>query len=175
MERAGHPFRGFLYAGMMLTPSGPKVLEFNVRMGDPEAQAILPRLRSDLLELLDLAAEGRLAEAAELDWDPRASCCVVLASEGYPGPIKTGVPIHGLGSPGEADAADGDVFVFHAGTARRGANVVTAGGRVLGVTALGDGVKGACDKAYRAVAKIQFQGAFFRSDIGRAEIGQARR
>jgi phosphoribosylamine--glycine ligase len=173
MERAGSPFKGFLYAGLMLTPSGPKVLEFNVRMGDPEAQAILPRLRTDLLELLDLAAQEKLADAPELSWDPRASCCVVLASEGYPGPIKTGVPIHGL--DGSKDAARDDVFVFHAGTARRGGSIVTSGGRVLGVTALGDGVKDACEKAYAAVERIQFQGAFFRSDIGRAEIERVRR
>ncbi len=165
LARAGCPFRGFLYAGLMLTPGGPKVLEFNVRFGDPEAQAILPRLRSDFLALLDLAAHGRLEESEPISWDERAACCVVLASGGYPGAYQQGFPIEGL----DEAAALSDVSVFHSGTALSGGRVFTAGGRVLGVTALGQGVEAACRRAYEAVGKIRFQDAHFRTDIGRAE------
>ncbi len=165
LARDAGGFHGFLYAGLMLTPAGPKVLEFNVRFGDPEAQAILPRLRSDFVQLLALAADRRLHEAAPLEWDPRPSCCVVMASDGYPGSYRTGHVIHGL----EAATADEDVTVFHAGTSSRGGRVVTAGGRVLGVTALGHDLRDACARAYRAVEKVRFQGAYYRTDIGRSE------
>ena len=125
------PYRGVLYIGLMLTTAGPKVLEFNCRFGDPEAQAILLRLRSDLLGLLNAAVDGRL-ESADVSWDPRPALCVVMASAGYPGQYATGVPIVGL--PENTD----DTVVFHAGTRRAGDQVLTAGGRVLGVTALGE-------------------------------------
>jgi len=153
-------YRGVLYAGLMITKGGPRVLEFNCRFGDPEAQAVLPRLRTDLLELMLATVEGRLDEC-ELEWDPRTAVCVVMASEGYPESPRKGVPIEGLP---EAAAMPG-VSVFHAGTESEGGRVVTAGGRVLGVTALGDGVAGARDLAYRAVEAIRFEGAQVRSDI----------
>lgn len=165
MARDGRPFQGFLYAGLMLTPGGPKVLEFNARLGDPETQAILPRLETDLLGLLALAVDQKLEQAGELEFDRRAACCVVLAAGGYPGAYRTGDPIEGL----DLAAAEPDVQVFHAGTARKNGRVVTSGGRVLGITALGADVKTACERAYRAVGKIRFQDAMFRSDIGRAE------
>ncbi|MFH0943729.1 MAG: phosphoribosylamine--glycine ligase [Planctomycetota bacterium] len=165
LARAGKPFRGFLYAGLMLTATGPKVLEFNVRLGDPETQAILPRLQSDLLRSLSLATDGKLAESEPFTWDPRAACCVVLASGGYPGKYQQGMRIEGIS---QAEELPG-VSVFHAGTTQVGTDLLTAGGRVLGVTALGDGVQGACKQAYAAVSKIRFQDAFYRTDIGRAE------
>ncbi len=165
MSREGRPFKGFLYAGLMLTAGGPKVLEFNCRLGDPETQAILPRLKSDLLELILLAIDGRLADSEPIEWDPRPACSVVLASEGYPGAYATGFPINGL----ERLRGDPDVAVFHAGTALRNGKVVTTGGRVLAVTALGQDLARACAKAYGAVTQLSFQGAFYRTDIGRAE------
>jgi phosphoribosylamine---glycine ligase len=164
LAREGHTFVGFLYAGLMLTKAGPKVLEFNVRLGDPEAQAILPRLRSDLVEILTLAADGKLDQSKGLDWDPRPCAAVVLASGGYPGTFQRGFPIDGL-----RDARESDVFVFHAGTAIQHGRCVTAGGRVLTVSALGDDVRAACERAYRGVAAIQFQNAFYRTDIGRKD------
>jgi phosphoribosylamine--glycine ligase len=160
MARRGTPFHGLLYAGLMLTPEGPKVIEFNVRFGDPETQAILPRLRSDLLALLLAATEpGGLAEA-QLDWDPRSSVTVVLASAGYPDSSGPPVPIDGL------DDVPTDVLVTHAGTAldARG-QVVTAGGRVLNLTALGEDVATARAAAYAGAAAIHFAGAQMRGDI----------
>lgn len=156
----GIDFRGMLFPGVMLTADGPKVLEFNARFGDPETQALLPRLRSDLLPALEATIDGGL-EGVTLDWDPRPSVCVILVSGGYPGAYETGRPIAGL------DAALGrDVFVFQAGTAR-GANgrVVTSGGRVLGVTALGESVEEARVRAYAAAERITFEGCRYRSDI----------
>lgn len=152
---------GVLYAGLMLTAAGPKVLEFNCRLGDPEAQALLLRLRSDFLDVLDAAVAGRLDECT-LDWDARPSVCVVMASEGYPDKVRAGVPIYGL--PDDREAADW--AVFHAGTARHGEQVVTAGGRVLGVCALGDTMEAAQRLAYERVASIRFEGAQYRRDIG---------
>lgn len=169
MARETKGFQGFLFAGLMLTAGGPKLLEINVRFGDPEAQAILPRLKSDLLDVLDHAAAGRLDDFGPLEWDPRATCCVVLASGGYPGKYSTGQPIEGLKQAEELE----DVIVFHAGTARRDGRVVTAGGRVLGVTALGDTVRAARERAYLAVEQIRFQDAYYRTDIGRSESGGA--
>lgn len=166
MEREAKSYQGFLYAGLMLTVGGPKVLEFNVRLGDPETQAILPRLKSDLLHVLSLAADRKLDQAEPLEWDTRAACCVVLASGGYPGSYEPGHPIEGL----DAANAVPDVSVFHAGTASSNNRVVTAGGRVLGVTALGDGVAAAQETAYKALKKIRFQDAYYRTDIGRSEI-----
>jgi phosphoribosylamine--glycine ligase len=161
MKREGRPFRGILYAGIMITSQGPKVLEFNVRFGDPEAQPVLMRLKSDLAEVLFAAAEGRLKKLAPLEWDPRPAVCVVMAADGYPGPYKKGHPIRGL----EEAARIPEVKVFHAGTTRLGDQVVTDGGRVLGVTALGNTVADAKLRAYQAVKCIRWEGAWCRKDI----------
>ena len=159
LARRGTPFHGVLYAGLMLTAGGPKVLEYNVRFGDPETQAVLPRLRSDLLDLLQRATRpGGLAGAA-LDWDPRAAVTVVLASRGYPASSSSGDVISGL------DRVPDEVEVTHAGTAARGGDVVTAGGRVLNVTALGDGTHDAREHAYAAADVITFDGRQLRRDI----------
>ncbi len=157
LARRGTPFHGVLYAGLMLGSQGPKVLEFNVRFGDPETQVVLPRLRSDLLALLLAATEPGGLAGAELDWDPRAAVCVVLASRGYPASASSGDVITGLD--------DVPAEVFHAGTAERDGEVVTAGGRVLGVTALGEDRAAARAAAYAAADMIQFDGAQRRSDI----------
>ena len=154
------PYRGVLYAGLMITKGGPRVLEFNCRFGDPEAQSVLPRLASDLLEILLAAGEGRLDECS-LEWDPRPAVCVVMASGGYPAGAEKGVPIEGV----EAAAARPDTFVFHAGTALEGGRLVTAGGRVLGVTGLGSDIAAARDVAYAGVREIRFRGAQVRNDI----------
>lgn len=159
LVREGIHYRGILYIGLMLTTAGPRVLEFNCRFGDPETQAILMRLRSDLLELLDATVSGRLEEV-DVRWDARHALCVVMASAGYPEKSRTGLPIHGL--PADAD----DLVVFHAGTKHDGEQVVTAGGRVLGVTALGETLNGARRRAYDAVAQIHFDGAQYRTDLG---------
>jgi len=159
--RAGTPFHGVLYAGLMLTDAGLKVLEFNVRFGDPETQVVLPRLRSDLLELLDRCTRlGGLAGAGELEWDPRAAVTVVLASRGYPASSSSGDVIHGL------DAAAQGAEVVHAGTAERDGDIVTAGGRVLNVTALGEDRSSARSAAYAAADMIAFDGLQLRRDIG---------
>jgi len=161
MKVDGCPFSGVLYAGIMVTASGPKVLEFNVRFGDPEAQPVLMRLRTDLAHVLMLAATGRLAELESLDWDPRPAVCVVMASEGYPGDFSKGRTITGIE---EANALQ-DVKVFHAGTTMKNGEVVNSGGRVLGVTALGDTIAAAKQNAYAAVDKIKWQGGWCRTDI----------
>jgi len=156
----GIDFRGILYPGIMLTKNGPRVLEFNARFGDPEAQVYLTRLQNDLIELLDASVNGTLSKM-ELKWSPLASVCVVMASGGYPGSYAKGKPIRGLD-----DAARlSNVKVFHAGTARADEQIVTSGGRVLGVTAWAKNVRGARDAAYTAVEKIHFDGAHFRRDI----------
>ena len=159
LARRATPFHGVLYAGLMLGREGHKVLEFNVRFGDPETQAVLPRLRSDLLELLLAATEPGGLAGAEPVWDERTAVCVVLASRGYPEHPTTGDPIAGL------DAVPPGVEVFHAGTAERGGEVVTAGGRVLGVTALGAGREDARAAAYAAADVIRFDGRQLRRDI----------
>ena len=150
-------FRGVLYAGIMITEFGPMVLEFNVRFGDPETQAVLPMIRSDLAALFMAAARGEKLEPVETE--PGAACCVVLASGGYPGSYAKGLPITG--------AESADCLVFHAGTAVKDGLLVTSGGRVLGVTALGEDLDGAIEKAYVNAAKIEFEGKHFRKDIGR--------
>jgi phosphoribosylamine--glycine ligase len=157
----GIDFRGILYPGLMLTKDGPKVLEFNARFGDPETQVYLTRLESDLVELLEASVSGTL-QRAELKWSPMASVCVVMASAGYPGSYPKGKPIHGL----EEAARLPNTKVFHAGTARAGEEIVTNGGRVLGVTAWGKDLRAAQQGAYAAVERIQFEGAQFRRDIG---------
>lgn len=161
LSREGIQYRGILYAGLMLTSAGPKVLEFNCRFGDPETQPLMMRLQSDLAEVMLAVAEGRL-DQIELKWDPRPAVCVVASSKGYPGSYPTGVPIHGLS---DADAMK-DVKVFHSGTARRGNEIVTDGGRVLAVTALGDTIADAQQRAYQAMKKVKFDGMHFRTDIG---------
>jgi len=154
----GITYQGVLYPGLMMTAGGPRVLEFNSRFGDPETQSILPRLKSDLLDLLEASIDGTL-DQCEPVWDDRAAVCVVLASAGYPGPCETGKEILGL------DKIPSDVLVFHAGTALRENKVVTSGGRVLGITALGANVEEARKRAYEAVSHIRFEGAQCRRDI----------
>lgn len=154
-------YNGVLYAGLMVTEEGPHVLEFNCRFGDPETQPILMRLKSDLLPTLLACAEGRLDEA-EMEWDERAAVCVVIASGGYPNAYSKGKVISGL----DAACRLPDVQVFHAGTAFKNGQVVTSGGRVLGVTALGDTLRDAIDRAYQAVRLIEFEGMHYRKDIG---------
>ncbi len=162
MNRQRRPFRGVLYAGLMMTYQGPKVLEFNCRFGDPECQPLLMRLKTDLLDVLEAAVDGKLHELPPLEWDPRPAVCVVMAAKGYPERYAKGHPIRGLG---EADALP-DVKVFHAGTSVDAmGQVLTAGGRVLGVTALGDTIPGAKLNAYRAVKQIRWDGAWCRKDI----------
>lgn len=165
----GIDFRGIIYPGVMLTADGPKVIEFNARFGDPEAQVYLTRLESDLVELLDACLTGTL-DKLDLRWSPRASVCVVLASAGYPGTYDKGAPIHGLD---DAGALPG-VKVFHAGTTCDGDQCVTAGGRVLGVTAWAPTLAEARDRAYTAAGLIRFRGAQMRRDIGAQALGGGR-
>lgn len=161
LKKDGIDFKGLLFPGLMITAEGPKLLEFNCRFGDPETQVLLSRLQSDLVELLEATVEGRLGACTPV-WDSRPAVCVIMASKGYPGPYEGGKAITGI-----ADAeALGDVTVFHAGTKLNHGTFVTAGGRVLGVTALGNTLEDARTKAYAAVSKIQFDGATFRRDIG---------
>jgi phosphoribosylamine--glycine ligase len=162
----GIEFRGVLYAGLMVTRSGPKVLEFNARFGDPETQVILPRIRSDLGAILLAAAEGRLTEIEEIDVDPRPVVGVVMASEGYPEAFKTGKPITGI----EAAAAMPDVTVHHAATRRKDGAMITAGGRVLTVCGAGATHAEARDRAYQAVRAISWEGEHHRGDIARRAI-----
>jgi len=159
--RRGMPYVGVLYAGMILTPTGPQVLEFNCRFGDPETQVILPLLRTDLTEVLEACVEGRLHEMT-LHWSKGASVCVAMASGGYPKKYSTGYPISGLDEVAELP----DVQVFHAGTALKDGVIVTAGGRVLGVTAWGNTLTQAINRAYCAVEHIHFRDQHFRHDIG---------
>lgn len=161
MKRSRQPFRGVLYAGIMLTNQGPKVLEYNVRFGDPECQPLLMRLKTDLLDVLEATVDGRLDEIEPLVWDERPAVCVVMASAGYPGEYARGKPIRGL-----AEAAQlPDVKVFHAGTMEKEGQVYTSGGRVLGVTALGSSISAAKLQAYTAVKCIRWDGAWCRKDI----------
>ncbi len=171
MKRKRNPFRGILYAGMMMTPQGPKVLEYNVRFGDPECQPLLLRLKTDFLDLIEATVDRRLGEIGPLQWDERPSVCVVMASDGYPGKYETGKVIRGL----EDAAAIEDVKVFHAGTRLdENQNVVTSGGRVLGVTALGDSVATAKLQAYKAIKCIRWDGAWCRKDISDKAITLSR-
>ena len=155
------PFIGVLYVGLMMTPRGPQVLEFNARFGDPETQAILLRLDSDLVEALEACIDGRLAET-EMRWSQGASACVIASSAGYPGSYKTGFPISGL----SAAARVPGVQVFHSGSALKDDQLVTAGGRVLGVTAVAASLQEALNRAYQAMGEIEFEGMYYRSDIG---------
>ena len=157
----GIPFKGILYAGLMLTSDGPKVLEYNVRFGDPEAQAVLPMLKSDLVPLLDDVVEGRLA-TTQIEWHNGSCGCVVLASGGYPGDFQIGKEIVGL----DRLKSHPDVWVFHGGTKRDGNRVVTWGGRVLNVVGIGDTLEAALQKVYAAINEIRFEGMTYRTDIG---------
>jgi phosphoribosylamine---glycine ligase len=162
MDAEGVPYQGVLYAGLMLTDDGPKVLEFNCRFGDPEAEVILPRLRSDVGELLLACAEGNVEDHRAV-WTPEACVTVVVASGGYPGAHETGKPIDGLEDAAEVEGA----IVFHAGTEDRDGRVVTSGGRVLAVTALGSTIEAARATAYEACSRIRFEGAQYRRDIAK--------
>ncbi|MDF1617048.1 phosphoribosylamine--glycine ligase [Petrocella sp. FN5] len=161
MKAEGRPFMGIIFFGLMLTPQGIKVLEYNARFGDPEAQVVLPKLKTDLFDVFQAAIDGRLDEI-ELKWDSRATVCVVMASGGYPIAYEKGYTITGLEEQKKKD----DVVVFHAGTKKEGDRVVTNGGRVLGVTAFGESMEEARKTAYGAVAEIEFENKQYRSDIG---------
>lgn len=160
MAAEGTPFTGILYTGLMLTEKGPRVLEYNVRFGDPETQPIMVRMKSDIVELFQACVDEKLDEAT-LEWHDEAAVCVIMASGGYPASSEKGVPIHGLD-----DIAAEEAIVFHSGTAEKDGEIVTNGGRVLGVTAKDATIKGAIDKAYAAVEKINFDHMQFRRDIG---------
>jgi phosphoribosylamine--glycine ligase len=169
MAEEDTPFVGVLYVGLMMTARGPQVLEFNARFGDPETQAILMRLESDLIEAMEACVDGRLSDT-ELRWAPGASACVIASSGGYPGAYKTGFPITGL----EAACRVPGVQVFHSGTAVKDGQVVTSGGRVLGVTAVGDGLEQALASAYQALSEIRFEGVYFRRDIAHRALRRSR-
>lgn len=158
MALEGRPFKGILYAGMMITQEGPRVLEFNARFGDPETQVVLPRLKTDLVEIMLAVCEGRLGKL-DIQWRDEACVSVVMASGGYPGHYAKGFPIQGL------EKVSDDILVFHSGTSLANQQIVTAGGRVLAVTALGDSLRQAVDLAYSGVKQIYFEGAHFRDDI----------
>ncbi len=170
MAKEGRKYQGVLYAGLMIKGENPKVLEFNARFGDPEAQPLLMRMKSDLVPVLEATIDGNLA-GQKVEWEDRASVCVVMSSSGYPGSYEKGKPITGL----EEAARVQDAFVFHSGTAFKEGKVVTQGGRVLGVTALGSGIQEAIQKAYAAVAKISWEGAYYRKDIGQKAISRIKK
>ena len=161
MEMEGSPYRGFLYCGLMMTPSGPMLLEYNVRLGDPETQPILMRLRSDLADLLVASREGQLA-TVDVHWSPNPAVCVVLTSKGYPAKPEVDKTITGY----EAVEALGGVKIFHAGTRVKDHQLLTAGGRVMGVTAIAEDLPSAIQRAYAGVSKLQFEGMHYRKDIG---------
>lgn len=172
MAREGTPYTGFLYAGLMIDEAGqPRTLEFNCRMGDPETQPIMARIRSDLAEVFELALDGQL-DRAEIVWDRRTALGVVLAAQGYPDAPRKGDPIDGL--PAEGNAPDAECLVFHAGTVEQDGRILTAGGRVLCVTGLGDSVKIAQARAYQRIESIRFDGMQFRGDIGHRAIARRR-
>lgn len=162
MVSEGRPFRGVLFAGLMITPQGPKTIEFNARFGDPETQVVLPRLKTDLLDIFLAAVNGHL-EQMDIQWSDEAAVCVILASEGYPGSYPKGLPIEGLSEVQ-------DSVVFHAGTALKDGQIVTNGGRVLGVTALGKDIAEARAKAYADADRIRFQGKHYRTDIAKKAL-----
>ncbi|HUX44521.1 MAG TPA: phosphoribosylamine--glycine ligase [Terracidiphilus sp.] len=167
MAEEGTPFVGVLYCGLMMTARGPEVLEYNARFGDPETQAILLRLESDLVDVLEACVDGRLAEI-QLRWSRGASACVIASSAGYPGSYRNGLCISGLGVASQVPG----VQVFHSGTARIGNQAVTAGGRVLGVAALGDSLQQALSRAYQSLSEIEFDGIYYRRDIGHRALAK---
>lgn len=164
MAKEGRPFKGCLYFGLMITPKGPKVIEYNARFGDPEAQVVLPRLKTDLVDICEAVIDEKLADL-DIEWYDGATACVVMASGGYPLSYKKGIEINGLDENGGVDGA----IVYHAGTKLENSKLLTNGGRVLGVTAKADTLDEALDKAYEAVKKINFEGAHYRTDIGRTK------
>ncbi|MCL2409996.1 MAG: phosphoribosylamine--glycine ligase [Oscillospiraceae bacterium] len=159
LANEGRVFKGVLYFGLMLTPSGPRVIEYNCRFGDPETQAVVSMLKTDLLDIFEAVVDERLSEI-DIEWRDGASCCVVMASGGYPEKYDKGFTISGL------DDVPGDITVFHAGTAKSGADFITNGGRILGVTAIGESLTSAAKRAYEGVACIAFEKAHYRTDIG---------
>ncbi|MCY3682252.1 MAG: phosphoribosylamine--glycine ligase [Gemmatimonadetes bacterium] len=161
LAQEGRPYKGILYGGIIVTADGPKVIEFNCRMGDPETQVVLPLIKTDFVDIIEAVCNGSVADL-DIELDNRAATCVVMASGGYPEAYDTGFPISGI----DRAEAPGDVMVFHAGTAREDGQLVTNGGRVLGVTAMGDTIKSSIDRTYEAVGKIDFDRAYFRRDIG---------
>jgi len=162
MSAEGRPFKGCLYFGLMITKDGPKVIEYNCRFGDPETQVVLPRLKTDLLDVINAVIDEKLDEL-DVQWDNGACACVILASGGYPGSYEKGKVISGLDADGQVDGAT----VYHAGTSGENGTYATNGGRVLGITANGADLDAAIDAAYAAAAKIDFEGKQFRTDIGR--------
>jgi phosphoribosylamine--glycine ligase len=165
MQKEGAPFVGVIYAGIMITKEGPKVLEFNVRFGDPETQPILMRLKTDLVDIIEHILEGRL-DKIKIEWDKRAAVCVVLASKGYPGEYEKGKEISSL----DETKLLKDTVVFHAGTTLKDGKVFTSGGRVLGVTAMADTIESAINRAYSVVHMVKFDGMHYRSDIGKKAL-----
>jgi len=165
MEKEGRPYRGVVYAGLMISEGQPKVLEFNARLGDPETQPIFMRLQSDIVPVFDACIRGGLSRF-RLEWDPRPSVCVVMASKGYPGDYEKGKVIKGLDEVARME----DLFVFHAGTALQDGEVVTNGGRVLGVTGLGENIQEAIERTYQAVRKISWEGVHYRTDIAQKAL-----
>ena len=168
MQKEGRPFKGCLYFGLMLTPDGAKVVEYNCRFGDPEAQVVLPLLKTDLVDIIEAIWEEKL-DKLDIEWHSGACACVVMASGGYPQKYETGKPISGFNADGQPDS--GKAYVYHAGTKLENGTFLTAGGRVLGVTATADDLQTALDKAYEAVSEINFDGAHFRRDIGHSALG----
>ena len=164
MVKEGRPFKGCLYFGLMMTPKGPKVIEYNARFGDPEAQVVLPRLKTDLVDICEAVIDGSLSDL-EIKWDDGAAACVVMASGGYPVSYKKGIEMFGLDENGQVDGA----VVYHAGTKYENGRFYTNGGRVLGITAKAPTLDEALEKAYAAVKKISFEGAHYRTDIGRTK------
>lgn len=164
MNKEGRTFKGCLYFGLMLTPKGPKVIEYNCRFGDPETQVVLPRLKTDIMDIFEAINNETLADL-HIEWDDRACTCVIMASGGYPKSYPKGIEINGL-TDGQLDG----VTVYHAGTKRDGDKLVTSGGRVLGVTALGETIEDALAKSYAGVEKIKFDGAHYRKDIGQKAL-----
>ena len=164
MNKEGRTFKGCLYFGLMLTPKGPKVIEYNCRFGDPETQVVLPRLKTDIIDIFEAINNETLSDL-DIEWDDRACTCVIMASGGYPKSYPKGIEINGL-TDGQLDG----VTVYHAGTKRDGDKLVTAGGRVLGVTALGESIEDALAKSYAGVEKIKFDGAHYRKDIGQKAL-----
>jgi len=167
MAADGHPYVGILYVGLMIKNGKPRVVEYNARFGDPEAQPLLMRMKSDIVPVLQACARGALT-AGSIEWHDKAAVCVVMASGGYPADFAKGFPISGLDAAAELD----ELMVFHAGTSLKNGIVVNSGGRVLGVTGLGDTVASAIDKAYQGVARISWQDVHFRKDIGQKALNR---
>lgn len=165
MNKEGRTFKGCLYFGLMLTPKGPKVIEYNARFGDPETQVVLPRLETDLVDICEAVIDGTLGDL-DIKWKKGAAACVVMASGGYPESYKKGIEMSGLDEKGGVEGA----IVYHAGTKLENGKFYTNGGRVLGVTAVDDTLEGALKKAYDAVEKISFEGAHYRKDIGTCPV-----